>query len=181
MQQPATIAARILVSRATQPAGGRWLEAAAFTRWRRDVNSKILVLIGAALLTGAVACEEKADPAAVGGAKAPAAVTAPAPAPAPAKTATPEEAKAYFTSRCVVCHGELGKGDGPGSAALKPKPRDLSAAEWQDSIDDAYIKKVLLGGGAAVGKSFIMPGNPDLKGNDAMQTELVKFIRALKK
>src|SRR5687767_6078811 len=47
------------------------------------------------------------------------------PAPTPAATAAASggdgEAKKLFKARCVVCHGQNGKGDGPGAAALNPK------------------------------------------------------------
>ena len=144
------------------------------------MNANSMLLLSAMILATTIGCSDEK-----GVAEAKAAAAAPAPATAaPAATggtATAADAKEYFASRCVVCHGAEGHGDGPGSEALKPKPRDLADATWQASVDDAYLKKVLLGGGAAVGKSFIMPGNPDLKGKDALQTELVKYLRGLKK
>lgn len=129
-----------------------------------------------ALLVGVSACNKKAD----AGADTESTAAA-APAATTGGGASAADAKKYYDQKCVVCHGEGGKGDGPGAAALNPKPRDLSDAAWQASVDDAYLKKVLLGGGAAVGKSMVMPGNPDLKGKDALQDELVKVIRGLKK
>lgn len=142
------------------------------------MQTKWMLVLGAACVLTAVACDKKSDGgAAAGGSAAPAAT----PAAAGGGEASPAAAKKYFETKCVVCHGESGKGDGPGAAALNPKPRDLTDAAWQGSVDDAHLKKVLLGGGAAVGKSMIMPGNPDLKGKDAMQDELVKVIRGFKK
>jgi hypothetical protein len=142
------------------------------------MQSKWMFVFGAACVMTAVACDKKTDPgAAAGGSAAPAAT----PAAAGGGEASPAAAKKYYAEKCVVCHGESGKGDGPGAAALNPKPRDLTDAAWQGTVDDAHLKKVLLGGGAAVGKSMIMPANPDLKGKDAMQDEIVKVIRGLKK
>ncbi|MBX3184308.1 MAG: c-type cytochrome [Polyangiaceae bacterium] len=88
-------------------------------------------------------------------------------------------ARKYFKQKCVVCHGEEGMGDGPGAAALNPKPRAFSDKEWQKSVDDAYLKKIIVGGGSAVGKSNIMPGNPDLEDPDKAEVvaELVKLVR----
>ncbi|MCB9557331.1 MAG: c-type cytochrome [Deltaproteobacteria bacterium] len=86
-------------------------------------------------------------------------------------------AKAIFAGRCVACHGTVGKGDGPGAAALNPKPRAFSDAAWQKSVSDAQIKQTVIAGGLAVGKSALMPGNPDLKGNDAVLGGLVRIIR----
>ena len=88
------------------------------------------------------------------------------------------EAQQIYKSTCVVCHGESGGGDGPGAAALTPKPRAFSDAEWSASVTDEHLAKVIRDGGAAVGKSPIMPGNPQLKGKDDVLAELVKIVRA---
>ena len=82
---------------------------------------------------------------------------------------------------CVACHGAEGKGDGAGAAALDPKPRDFSDAEWQAKTDDATLKKVILEGGPAVGLSATMAPNPQYKGNDEILDGLVKKIRSFKK
>ncbi len=87
------------------------------------------------------------------------------------------QAKKLFQSRCVVCHGDDGNGDGPGAAALNPKPRAFSASDWQSSVTDEDLTKVILSGGAAVGKSPTMPGNPDLKSKPEVVAELVKIVR----
>src|SRR5690554_3409635 len=109
-----------------------------------------------------------------------AAPAAPAAAPAVAKNPA-SEAKKIFKANCVVCHGDHGAGDGPGAAALEPKPRAFSDAAWQDSVTDEHLAKVIRDGGAAVGKSPIMPGNPQLKGKDDVLAELVKIVRDFKK
>ena len=105
-------------------------------------------------LTGLLACdkepEEKFDPAAKA------------------------EAEKIFQQRCVTCHGEKGQGNGPGSAALTPKPRNFLDPTWQRMTKDEHIEKIIVGGGAAVGKSPAMPGNPDL----ASKPEVVKALRA---
>jgi mono/diheme cytochrome c family protein len=102
--------------------------------------------------------------------------------PAPAAEADPKaEAKALFKTRCVVCHGDHGAGDGPGAAAIEPKPRAFADAAWQASVTDEHIEKIILEGGRAVGKSPAMPPNPDLNDKEAVVTELVAMIRAFKK
>lgn len=93
---------------------------------------------------------------------------APSPTPAPAATPTPAPAvantdpKQVFMQRCVPCHGTSGQGDGPASTSLNPKPRKYADAAWQASVTDEYLMKAIKEGGAAVGKSPIMPANPDL-------------------
>ena len=60
-------------------------------------------------------------------------------------------AREVFNSRCSACHGTSGRGEGPGAAALTPKPRNYTDATWQASVSDEQIKKTNLLGGAAVG------------------------------
>jgi cytochrome c551/c552 len=83
-----------------------------------------------------------------------------------------------FKTRCVTCHGESGKGDGPASVALNPKPRNYTDKEWQKSVTDEQIKKTITGGGASVGKSPIMPPQPDLAAKPEALDGLVKIIRS---
>lgn len=99
----------------------------------------------------------------------------------PANAAAQKEADQVWNSRCVSCHGNVGKGDGPAAVALDPKPRSFSSVKWQASVDDAHIKKVIVGGGTAVGKSALMAPNPDLKGKDAVLDLLVKKVRSFAK
>lgn len=92
-----------------------------------------------------------------------------------------KEAEQIFESRCVTCHGKLGHGDGPGSAALDPKPRNFGDKSWQDSVTNEHIEKIIVFGGAAVGKSPTMPGNPDLSSKAGVVTALRQHIRKLGK
>ncbi len=88
------------------------------------------------------------------------------------------EAKEIAESRCTMCHGKAGKGDGPNGMTLSPKPQDLSTKDWQKSVSDAQVRSVILKGGGAVGKSPLMPGNPDLESKPAVVDELVKVVRS---
>lgn len=106
----------------------------------------------------------------------PPAVVAPS---APADPAA--EAKGIFNTRCVVCHGDHGAGDGPGAAAIVPKPRAFADAAWQTSVTDEHIAKIIVEGGPAVGKSPGMPPNPDLQDKDDVVSALVKVVRDFKK
>jgi len=86
------------------------------------------------------------------------------------------DAHELFQSRCVPCHGASGHGDGPGAVALTPKPRNYTDVAWQRSVKDEDIKKTILYGGAAVGKSPNMPANPDLDGKPELDG-LVAIVR----
>lgn len=157
-----------------------------------------------ALALSAAACSKGGDPATPAtsgsGAKAPAsaAATQAAPASAAASEAAPAsaaatqaaapagddaataEANTIFAQRCVACHGTEGKGDGPASAALNPKPRAFGDPDWQKSVTDEHLAKVIIGGGPAVGKSPMMAPNPDLAGDEKKPVvdALVKRVRA---
>ncbi len=87
------------------------------------------------------------------------------------------EAITIFNTRCAACHGMNGMGDGIAAAALNPKPRAYSDKAWQASVDDSHIAKVIVEGGAAVGKSAMMPANPDLKDKPEVVKALVAKIR----
>lgn len=112
--------------------------------------------------------------------KKPAAEEEPDPSPAPTASPSPVDpvakAKQIFHDRCVPCHGDTGHGDGPASASLNPKPRKYADPEWQASVDDAYLMKIIKYGGAAVGKSPAMPTNPDL--DDATISALKDIVRS---
>ena len=90
-----------------------------------------------------------------------------------------QEAREIFSTRCSACHGASGKGDGPGSAALNPKPRNFTDVAWQKSVSDEYIEKIIQFGGMAVGKSAMMPGNPDLTAKPDVVKGLCATIRRL--
>jgi mono/diheme cytochrome c family protein len=98
-------------------------------------------------------------------------------ASAPSQPAAPLSAEQIFATRCATCHGQDGKGDGPASAALNPKPRNYTDPVWQKSVTDEHIRKTIVEGGAAVGKSPLMVPNPDLVGHPDVVDGLVKIVR----
>lgn len=104
----------------------------------------------------------------------------PAPA-APAAALTPEaEASQIFAGRCTPCHGANGAGDGVAAAALTPRPRNFHDAAWQASVSDPHIETIIRLGGPAVGKSPVMPGNPDLVAKPAVVAALRAMIRGMR-
>lgn len=142
------------------------------------VSGKVLGGVALALLLGCGGEETG------GAASAPAAGQA-APRPAARAPAAPQqsaaaEAAQLFATRCVTCHGERGAGDGPGSASLTPPPRNFQDPAWQAEVSDAHIANIIQFGGAAVGRSPTMPGNPDLTGKPEVVEALVVLIRNLK-
>ncbi|QQR90352.1 MAG: c-type cytochrome [Myxococcales bacterium] len=89
------------------------------------------------------------------------------------------QAEEIFATRCTPCHGTMGKGDGPASKGLTPPPRDLTDPEWQKSVTDEHLEKIIQYGGAAVGKSAAMPPNPDLNSKAEVVIALRNKIRDL--
>ena len=107
---------------------------------------------------------------------------------APALTASASgsgesKARAYYKSRCSSCHGDSGRGDGSGltSLNLKHKPRDYTDPEWQRSVTDDDIRKIILYGGASIGRSPDMPAFGDLQGKSELLEQLVTIIRSFGK
>ena len=76
--------------------------------------------------------------------------TTPAPDTAAAPAAAGEVSMAVgeqvVKERCVLCHGESGKGDGPGGAALNPKPRNWTDDDYMASRTDDQLYEVIFNG-----------------------------------
>ena len=53
--------------------------------------------------------------------------------------------KKVYVSNCLACHGEKGKGDGPASKALNPKPHDLADEAVGKQSDGALFWKLTEG------------------------------------
>jgi mono/diheme cytochrome c family protein len=105
----------------------------------------------------------------------------PAAKAAPAATAavTPavlEKGRALYKANCAPCHGESGRGDGPGAGVMKPPPRDHTDRAYMSTLTDEELAKVIQMGGGLKGKP-LMPGNPQIRG-DALAA-LVAYTRSL--
>ncbi len=96
-----------------------------------------------------------------------------------AKSVTPamlEKGRSIYKANCVPCHGEGGKGDGPGAGVLKPPPRDHTDAVYMNTLTDKNIADVIKMGGAIKGRP-LMPSHPQIGGAD--MDALVAYIRTL--
>ena len=134
------------------------------------------VVVAIALGLGLGGCKKTEEPPADTGSTRPTGGSAAA-ADSPAAL----EARRTFQSICQTCHGPGGKGDGQAAAALNPKPRNYTDKAWQASVTDDDIRKIILSGGAAVGKSATMPAQPQLRNQPEVVSELVKIIRGFGK
>ena len=83
------------------------------------------------------------------------------------------QGKQVYSTYCVACHGETGKGDGVAAAALDPKPRDLTTGEFKyGSTDEELFKFITEGKGP-------MPPWGSLP--EADRRAVIEYIRSLKK
>lgn len=87
---------------------------------------------------------------------------------------------------CASCHGAEGKGDGPAAAALNPKPKNFSTADFGLDTDGdgkkgtaADISNVVLNGAQKYGGSAFMVGRPDL--SEAERSAVAQYVLSLKK
>ncbi len=83
-------------------------------------------------------------------------------------------AKLYASSGCPVCHGEGGRGDGSGAAALKTKPRDLTnAAAFKAARTPEALAKAIAEGNS----DGSMPPYPYFSDTD--RADLAAFVISL--
>jgi len=85
--------------------------------------------------------------------------------------------KQIFMQICTPCHGAEGKGNGPASASLDPKPRNLTDPGYMPGLNDRYLFELISRGGIAVGKSALMPAQPSLAALDI--GNVIAYIRTL--
>ncbi|HET6992696.1 MAG TPA: c-type cytochrome [Bacteroidia bacterium] len=78
--------------------------------------------------------------------------------------------KKLYTTYCVVCHGEKGKGDGPAGISLMPRPADHSSMKVQSQTDGAIFWKITNGRAPMASyKNF----------TEEQRWQLVNYIRVL--
>jgi mono/diheme cytochrome c family protein len=93
--------------------------------------------------------------------------------------------QALYTTRCAICHGGGGAGDGIATPAINPKPRDFTTGRFYIDADannrtgeDVDLARVILHSPSAFGGSPAMPAfegglsEPDVR-------DLIAHIRAL--
>lgn len=90
----------------------------------------------------------------------------------------PDAGQEVYKTSCLMCHGEQGKGDGKAAKMLKDKPHDWSDATVLSAYTDDELVQFIKEGGAAVGKSKLMPGFGK-KLEDQQIQDVLAFIKSL--
>jgi mono/diheme cytochrome c family protein len=96
------------------------------------------------------------------------------PNPVPRQAAVVKRGAALFQTHCKVCHGEEGRGDGPGAAGLNPKPADLTAEHVDDHTDGDIFWWLNYGIAGTAMPSF------ETTLSDVERWELIHYIRSLR-
>ncbi|MFQ5666216.1 MAG: c-type cytochrome [Candidatus Binatia bacterium] len=100
------------------------------------------------------------------------------PSSALGQTTDVAKGKVTYQKYCASCHGSNGKGNGPVAALLNnPKPRDHTDGAFMENLSDAYLADIITRGGAAVGRSPLMPAGKTLTKEEI--ANLVAYLRAL--
>tara|TARA_R110002073_G_scaffold279026_1_gene443002 strand:- start:266554 stop:266955 length:402 start_codon:yes stop_codon:yes gene_type:complete len=79
--------------------------------------------------------------------------------------------KKIFKTRCMICHGISGKGDGPGGKALNPKPQNLTLPMVKSQTDGEIFWKV------TNGRNAMIKWGPILSENE--RWDVVNYVRSL--
>jgi mono/diheme cytochrome c family protein len=97
--------------------------------------------------------------------------------PAFADESTEAKVRDNYQSYCRKCHGDQGKGDGPGAAMLNPKPRDFADCANMQKRSDDELFKVISEGGESIGMSADMQPWGGTMSDDEIR-QLIKFVRS---
>ncbi len=81
--------------------------------------------------------------------------------------------KKLYTTYCVPCHGNTGKGDGIAAASINPRPADHTSAKVQNQSDGAIYWKLTTGKVPMASYAKIL--------TSTQRWQLVDYIRTLKK
>ena len=89
------------------------------------------------------------------------------------------DAARAFGQNCATCHGQGGAGDGAMAAALNPTPANFTSAAFWAGKTDAELVKAIREGGAAVGRSAMMPAWGGIY-NESQAHAMVAYLKTLK-
>lgn len=82
-----------------------------------------------------------------------------------------KKGKRIFKTRCMICHGPTGVGNGPGGKALSPKPQNLTLPMVQKQTDGEIFWKV------SKGRNAMIKWGPIL--SESERWDVVNYVRTL--
>ncbi len=89
-----------------------------------------------------------------------------------------EAGELIFQTNCATCHGPEGKGDGPASAELDPRPATLADGMMMGELSDGYLFwRVSKGGQMEPFNSAMPPWEAAL--TEEQRWQVISFVRAL--
>ncbi len=95
--------------------------------------------------------------------------------PEASDAASIKNGQALYQSYCAPCHGNKGKGDGPASASLNPKPADHTSAMVQAESDGTLYYKISEGRAHTAMPPFKAVLHPD------QRWAIINYMRTLAK
>ena len=79
--------------------------------------------------------------------------------------------KKIFKTRCMICHGPKGIGDGPGGKALDPRPQNLTLPMVKNQTDGELFWKV------SMGRNAMIKWGPIL--SESERWDVINYVRTL--
>lgn len=86
--------------------------------------------------------------------------------------------KDLYVERCVLCHGSNGHGWEWSEKVMRPPVPVPNLVETVPKSDDTYLRRVILDGGPAVGKTVFMPAF-GFRMSDAEVDALIAYLRSV--
>jgi cytochrome c5 len=86
------------------------------------------------------------------------------------------EGRRVFLAYCATCHGDEGRGDGQNASRLTPRPPDLADAAAR--LSPAELRRIVVGGTTAVGRTPLCPPHGRTLGAERVDT-LLAHLRSL--